>query len=199
MVLFPRFHLIEIEDQPWCPAFLREYAHRSLHRFWCMVGEGGRTLVSQAADFLVAYLPADPSTYTFVDCCAGAGGPTPLLEADLNQRLRQQHEGDREQPPPVQFLLADLYPDLEAWKGIVAKTDNIRYIERPTDATKTMRYVPPGKRECRIFNLCFHHFDDETAPRALRCAVEGADAFVCVTLLPCFAPIPTAILCLVSG
>jgi hypothetical protein len=39
----------------------------------------------------------------------------------------------------------------------------------------------PGEKECRIFNLCFHHFDDPAAGAVLRGAVESADAFVYVS------------------
>lgn len=207
---FPRYQLCEIEDFPWCPVFLREYAHKLLHQFWCTPSNTGsdspgRRIASQAADLLITFLPENPSQYTFVDCCAGAGGPTPLLEEDLNSRIASEKQQEKEDDgggsskntkiKPIEFILSDQYPDIEAWKTIVKNCEdrddvgpgnsNIRYIETPTDATTITRYVTDAtQKEVRMFNLCFHHFTEETARRALRCAVEGADAFVYVSVLP---------------
>lgn len=136
----------------------------------------GRTssTAAQACDILVEHLP-DPSSFTFIDACAGAGGPTPILEASLNEKLEAR--GQR----PVPFILADLYPDFAAWRKIVAKSENITYVEVPVDATKATRYSTSDRKECRMFNLCFHHFEDEAASAVLRSAVASADAFAYVT------------------
>ena len=42
---------------------------------------------SQAYDLIFEDLD-DVANFTFIDACAGAGGPTPPLEAHLNQTLR---------------------------------------------------------------------------------------------------------------
>jgi hypothetical protein len=80
----------------------------------------------------------------------------------------------------VPFILADLYPDFAAWKGIVARSNNITYVKHPVDATKAIRYgtEDSGRKECRMFNLCFHHFEDEPAGAVLKSAIENSDAFV---------------------
>lgn len=174
MILFPRFHLFEIEDQAWCPSWLREYSHAALAQMWSTTGVGRTSsTAAQACDVLVEHLP-DPASFTIVDACAGAGGPTPILEASLNEKIEARGQ------KPVPFILADLYPDFEAWKKIVAKSDNISYVGEPVDVTKATRYSDPGsnRKECRMFNLCFHHFDDETAPEVLRSSVASADAIV---------------------
>lgn len=172
MALFPRFQLFEIEDMPWCPSWLREYSHRALHQMWNSTGlHRSTSTATQACDILVSKLPRSPDEYTFVDACAGAGGPTPLLEKALNGRLRAV--GKR----PAKFLLADLYPDWEAWRRITAVSKNIDTVTEPVDATKTVRYVDDAA-ECRLFNLCFHHFDDEMAAQVLRSSIQGSEAFV---------------------
>ena len=173
MILFPRFHLMEIEDQSWCPNWLRESSHSSLAQMWKTQSSKKGSPASQACDIIFENMD-DVANFTFIDACAGAGGPTPLLEARLNQILRSQSKA------PAPFILTDLYPDLNAWKSIVKKSENISYIEKPIDATKARRLAAPGRKECRTFNLCFHHFDDPAAKAVLRSAVQEADAFVYV-------------------
>jgi hypothetical protein len=172
MILFPRFQLAEIEDQPWCPSWLREYTHAALAQMWRTQGLFRKSsTAAQACDILLEHIP-DPSSFTFIDACAGAGGPTPILEPTLNGKLEAQGN------PPVNFFLTDLYPDLEAWKSIVKRSEYISYVEHPVDATKVAKYAEPGKKECRIFNLCFHHFDDPAASAVLKSAVQSSDAFM---------------------
>ena len=173
-VLFPRLHLAEVEDQSWCPAWLREHSHKALARTWCMDISNRGTPAVQACQILVDQLggPENTTKYAFVDACAGAGGPTPLIEQHINEELRLAGMG------PVKFLLTDLWPDTKAWKEITSKSENISYIERPIDATKAVRWTGPEHKECRMFNLSFHHFDDAAAEKVLRSAVESADAFM---------------------
>ncbi|KAM5347986.1 hypothetical protein ACJ41O_007810 [Fusarium nematophilum] len=173
VVILPRFHLVEIEDYPWCPEWLREYAHRSLAAVWRTVGfNRTASTAAQVCDVITANLPGHPSDYHFVDACAGAGGPTPIFEEILNGRMLDEGK------PPIEFLLTDLYPDLEAWKAIVAKSDHISYVEKPVDATRASRYAARDKKELRIFNMCFHHFDDEGARKVLRSCIEESDSFM---------------------
>ncbi|KAI8685635.1 hypothetical protein NCS55_00236400 [Fusarium keratoplasticum] len=173
VVILPRFHLIEIEDYSWCPIWLREYAHRSLAAVWSTVGFNRTTsTAAQMCDVITANLPGHPSEYHFVDACAGAGGPTPIFEEVLNERMASEGK------PPIEFLLTDLFPDLDAWKAITAKSDHISYVEKPVDATKASRYAARDKKELRIFSMCFHHFDDAGARKVLRSCIEESDAFM---------------------
>lgn len=174
MIITPRFHLLELGDQSWCPEWLREYSHLARIQMWKTEAPGGKgSPAAQVCDLLVDKLP-DASSFTFIDSCAGGGGPIPIMEATLNQKLHSKGQG------PVQFILTDLFPAVSAWKAIAKQSDNISYIEEPVDATKALRLAEPGKKECRIFNLYFHHFDDPAAKTVLRSAVESADAFVYV-------------------
>jgi hypothetical protein len=133
---------------------------------------GAKTPAEQASELLVRTVGGLSSAqgYDFVDSCAGAGGPTPLMEASMNQRLQKAGFS------PVRFVLTDLWPDLKAWKEI--RSPNIDRIETPVDATAATRIARPGKKECRVYNLCFHHFDDASARRVLSNAVKTGDAFV---------------------
>lgn len=176
-VLFPRLHLAEIEDQSWCPEFLRTHSHRALARAWKTSTSEDGSPAFQACKILVQELGGLSKTaeYTFVDSCAGAGGPTPIIELQLNEQLRSAGLNS------VQFKLTDLWPDLKAWKQITSKSENISYVEEPVDATKAKR-LGGKKKECRLYNLCFHHFDDTAAEHVLSSAVESSDAFLFVIL-----------------
>ena len=173
-VLFPRLHLAEIEDQSWCPSWLREHSHKALVRTWRMSISSLGSPAIQACRVLLDQLGGakNASKYTFVDACAGAGGPTPLIEPRMNEELRSAGL------PSVKFVLTDLWPDIKAWKEITSRSENIRYIEQPIDATKAARLSGPNEKECRMFNLSFHHFDDVAAEKVLTSAVQSADAFV---------------------
>lgn len=173
-VLFPRLHLAEIEDQSWCPSWLREHSHKALARTWKASTSKRGSPAFQAAKILIDQLGGLRKTaeYTIIDSCAGAGGPTPIIEPRLNEQLRAAGLNS------VRFVLTDLWPDLKAWKDITWKSENISYIEEPIDATNAVRLSGPEKKECRVYNLCFHHFDDAAAEKVLLSAVETSDAFV---------------------
>lgn len=173
-VLFPRLHLAEVEDQSWCPSWLREHSHKALVRTWRMSLSARGSPAVQACNILLDALggPQKASEYTFVDACAGAGGPTPLIEPRLNEQLRSAGLDS------VRFVLTDLWPDVKAWKAIASRSKNISYVEQPVDAIKGVRLSGPEGKECRMFNLSFHHFDDVAAEKVLVGAVESADAFM---------------------
>jgi hypothetical protein len=176
-VLFPRLHLAEIEDQTWCPSWLREHTHRALARMWQTSNSAKGSPATQACELLLRALggPQKASEFTFVDACAGAGGPTPLLEAKMNEKLTASGYA------PVDFVLTDLWPDIKAWQRIIKRSEHISFVEEPVDATKPRRMAKPGTKECRIFNLCFHHFKDEAGGKVLASAIQSTDAFMYVS------------------
>ncbi|RAL12847.1 FAD/NAD(P)-binding domain-containing protein [Aspergillus homomorphus CBS 101889] len=173
MPRWPRLQLLEIGDQTWCPGWLHQHEQFTLTQLWNLriPGWSHGSLATQACEVFRKYLP-DLTSYTVVDLCAGAGGPTPVLERELNQTLAKH--GKR----PVTFLLTDLYPHLDAWQRINKKQPSVSYLAEPVDARSHRRYADAERKECRIFNICFHHFDDEDARGILRSAVRSADAFV---------------------
>ncbi|KAJ5538698.1 hypothetical protein N7494_008177 [Penicillium frequentans] len=173
MILFPRWHLFEIGDQSWCPEWMRTYIQSYLTSVWNLhVPPFSKTSpAGVAANLILENLP-DASSYTFVELCAGAGGPTGKIETILNTKL--QAEGKR----PAQFVLTDLYPCVEEWTAISKRQENVSFIAEPVDATSCERIAPRDRKECRIFNLSFHHFDDPLASTTLRKAMESADSFI---------------------
>ncbi|KAI1777359.1 hypothetical protein F4818DRAFT_345938 [Hypoxylon cercidicola] len=85
----PRMHLWEIDDQPWFPSFLRAYVQSGLTHAWTihlplLQPSSPATIV---ADTLRRILGPSVSRYTYIDFCAGAGGPTPFIERALNSQL----------------------------------------------------------------------------------------------------------------
>ncbi|KAI3320336.1 hypothetical protein HD806DRAFT_242128 [Xylariaceae sp. AK1471] len=86
----PRLHLFEIADQPWFPAFLRAYVQSGLTHAWttCVPILQTCSPATLVANILRRELgPSRVSKYTYIDFCAGAGGPTPYIERSLNQQL----------------------------------------------------------------------------------------------------------------
>ncbi|KAL9104333.1 MAG: hypothetical protein Q9163_000724 [Psora crenata] len=151
----PRLHLFEINDQSWFPPTLREYVQAVLTFFWklrapILQPASPATLVSRT---LQRVLGSHLQDYTFVDFCAGAGGPTPSIERQINKHLRQttqkrgtlrhgQLNGDAstneqaEEPTAVDFILTDIHPHLPAWKRASERSARMKYVPVPVDAAQ---------------------------------------------------------------
>ena len=82
---------------------------------------------------------------------------------------------------PVQFVLTDLHPHLDAWTAAAKKSDNLTFIAESVDAANAPRALlgrdEGAKKVFRLFNLAFHHFDDPLAVDILRNTLETADGF----------------------
>ncbi|KAJ5721803.1 uncharacterized protein N7483_009737 [Penicillium malachiteum] len=170
---WPRSHLLEIGEKSWCPSWLQRHEQLALTKFWSLriPGWSHGSPATQACAVMKKYL-RDLSSYTIRDICAGAGGPSPVMELELNKQL------EREGKEPVQFILSDLYPHQEEWARISKKQGNISYIAEPIDARAVPAAEIASKKECRVLNLCFHHFSDEDAGSILKNAIESADALI---------------------
>ena len=133
------------------------------------------------------------SDYTYVDFCAGAGGPTPFIEKDLNARLRHTnsdgHVNDADDSNNgIDFVLTDIAPHLEAWEEAAKRSDNIHYISTSVDAANAPRdllnpFTKKGsefkakQKVFRLFNLAFHHFEDPLAAKILQNSIDTSDGF----------------------
>lgn len=144
------------------------------------------------AQTLQKVLGASLRSYTFVDFCAGGGGPTPLIERETNSRSSNAPEQGA-----VDFILTDLHPHLLAWQTAckASPSKHLRYVPVPIDATSatagqvlesaqpplplSSRQAPKAeeRRVFRLFNLAFHHFDDEVAVQVLRNTLETSNGF----------------------
>jgi hypothetical protein len=144
---------IELEDQPWFPATVRDLATdylqfvQTLFRF------------DRAMAPLVRRLMEQSGTTRIVDLCSGGSGPLLLLVADLA-------EGGRS----VTATMTDLYPNVPAFEAIAAQSDGrIRFERTPVDA----RDVPPGLPGLRTLFNGFHHLTPDDARSVLHAAAAA--------------------------
>ncbi|KKF97013.1 hypothetical protein CFO_g668 [Ceratocystis platani] len=191
MPLFPRLQVFEIDDQEWFPPFLRTYVQSALTVSWnTAVPFNHNQAPSQvAAKLLLRYLGPAINKYRFIDFCAGAGGPTPMIEANVNAAL------DARNQQRVPFVMTDLHPNVWGWTLAVdeanarerqlhgaASESMLGFEKQSVDAGDVprqllQRWTADGGKVFRLFNLAFHHFDDELARRILKNTVETSDGF----------------------
>lgn len=151
------------------------------------------------------------SRFTYIDFCAGAGGPTPFIERALNSQLAHTNapsakvngvdDAASDTTPSyaavadpktetasddgaVDFVLTDLHPHVESWEAASKKSDRLTYVSRPVDAANApaellRQYAQKGNKKgiFRLFNLAFHHFDDDLARAILKNTIETSDGF----------------------
>ncbi|KAH7259928.1 hypothetical protein B0J15DRAFT_511760 [Fusarium solani] len=173
--LIPRVHLFEIDDQPWFPPSLRVIVQAILTKTWSMnLPIPSRSPAQIAASKLIQHLDSSLSSLRFVDFCAGAGGPSPLIERQVNTYLRNSNREE------VDFVLTDIHPNIDAWARIASQSPRITYDSQSVDASrvpKRLTQSKDGRDVFRLFNLAFHHFDDDLARRILKDAVERKQGF----------------------
>lgn len=152
-----RVHAFELEDQPWLPRAIRDYATDFL-RFMIDLGD--------------SYAPAVPLLRRALDACgtdrvvdlgSGGGGPWPRLLA----RVR----GD---DMPVRVLLTDLYPSREAGERVRrAAADGLAYHAEPVDAMR----IPAELGGFRTLFTALHHFRPADVRAILADAVRSRQGF----------------------
>ncbi|KAF5641946.1 uncharacterized protein FTJAE_3861 [Fusarium tjaetaba] len=171
--LVPRFHLFEIDDQTWFPAFLRARVQDGLTRAWLSnTPLQSQSPASLSAQVLIKQLNKSLPDYTYIDFCAGGGGPTPSIARTVNAHLQSQGSD------PVRFILTDLHPNVEAWEQVAQKNPLLTYERNSVDASSAPEYLvkrEDGTKPFRLFNLAFHHFDDDLAKDILRDTVETSE------------------------
>ncbi|MET0395512.1 MAG: class I SAM-dependent methyltransferase [Longimicrobiaceae bacterium] len=148
-----RLHLVELEDEPWCPRPVRDAATDYLE-FMIRLGNPYAPVVPLLREAL-----RRTGARRIVDLCSGGGGPWPRLLPELDR------EG-----APVEVLLTDLYPNLDALRRVRAATGGrLAFREESVDATR----IPPGLDGFRTLFTSFHHFPPERARTILRDAVRA--------------------------
>jgi len=141
-----RLHLLEIEDQPWCPAVLRDGATAFLETM-VRVTRSARDLKAPLEHAL------QRSGCTHIsDLCSGGGGPLPLLLGDVEATA----------------TLTDLYPNQEAFAEAARRNPRIDYRLDSVDCTQP---PPDLKGLLTLFNA-FHHLRPDTAKKLLAQAVS---------------------------
>jgi len=147
-----RMQLIEIHDQPWFPAFLRDQVTDDL-QVLLNIGKPYGDILPQLREG-IERSGAD----RVLDLCSGAGGPWPWLIAAL-----EWLEGTR-----IRVELSDKYPNAEARERAQRDSVNLIYRAGSVDATRVPRELPGF----RTLFTSFHHF-----PPAQACAIlRGAKA-----------------------
>ncbi|KAK4457032.1 hypothetical protein QBC42DRAFT_189597 [Cladorrhinum samala] len=142
---------------------------------------------SLVARLLSSRVPSIHS-YTFIDFCAGAGGPTPEIEKHLNSSLvgsskttsNTSYAEAASAPPPVRFILTDLHPHVDSWSAAAQRSPNVSFVPTSVDASSAPADLirqEDGKKVFRLFNLAFHHFDDNLARKILKNTVDTSDGF----------------------
>jgi hypothetical protein len=155
-----RLHLIELEDQPWFPAAIRDAATDYL-RFMLTVGNN----YAPAAPLLARAL-RQSGAQRIVDLCAGGGGPWQRLRAALAA-----------QGATPEIVLTDKFPNAPAAALLSDGGTNGRLTYHPhgVDALN----VPRELSGLRTMFSAFHHFAPDAA-RALLADAQRSDAPIAV-------------------
>lgn len=143
-----RMHLFEIEDQPWCPAAIRDGGTDFL-QFALRTGKN----YAPVAPFLNGVL-ARLGERRVVDLGSGGGGPWLGLAGAVD----------------AEVTLTDRYPNVEAFRRARAQTGGrLGFHAEPVDAAA----VPAGLRGFRTLFTAFHHSTPAEARAILADAVRS--------------------------
>ena len=148
-----RFQLIEIMDQPWCPAFLRDFMTDYLQQI-LNVGNPYRSIADRLGQAL-----QDTGTDCIIDLGSGSGGPW--------LRLRQVLA---DQGVAVSLLLTDRYPNQGTIRRMKA-TEKIDYYPLSVSADNVPAELAESKGFRTLFSS-FHHFPPQLARAVLEDAVR---------------------------
>jgi hypothetical protein len=152
-----RVHLLEIEDQPWCPRAVRD----GVTDFLRYMGDAGR-VYAPAAPVLAAALRRVAATRV-VDLAGGAGGAWRSLLPALAAHGAA---------PRVH--LTDRYPNVAAFARLERDTDGVVVgCPRPVDATAT----PAELAGFRTMFAALHHFTPAGVRAVLRDVTARGEGF----------------------
>jgi hypothetical protein len=148
-----RMQLIEIHDQPWFPAFLRDQVTDDL-QVLLNIGKPYGHILPQLREGIEC-----SAADRVLDLCSGAGGPWPWLIGAL-----EWLEGMR-----IRVELSDKYPNAEARERAQLNSTKLHYRPDSVDATR----VPRELSGFRTLFTSFHHFPPEQARAILRGATAS--------------------------
>lgn len=148
-----RVHFIEIEDEAWCPAAVRDGATDYL-QFVIAVTNPYKVVLPKLREAL-----AQTKETQIVDLCSGGGGAWRRLLPELIA-----------ENPQIQLCLTDKYPNLAAFEAFKTEfPENLTYAETETDAAR----VPETLKGFRTLFTSFHHFRPDAARGILADAVKN--------------------------
>ncbi len=153
----PRLHLLEIAEQPWCPAVIRD----GLTDYLQFVTDQTRPYAPAAERLAELVRHAEGSAHAgqVVDLGAGAGGPWHALTASLAAS-----------GAPVRVRLTDRFPNHAAFARMARETGGA---VSGDDRAISADAVPGDLVGVRTIFSAFHHFRPEQARRVLADAVAA--------------------------
>ena len=154
-----RLHLLEIEDEPWCPRAIRDGATDWLH-FLANAHKGFNVIAVKLREAMRRV-----GSDRIVDLCSGGGGPWQTLAPLLAQS------------GCVTVQLTDFYPNRAAHERVsVGSTGRVTYVSEPVNAMD----VPSTFDGVRTMFNAFHQFRPHDARAILADAVMKRRAIVVV-------------------
>ncbi|MGI8638985.1 MAG: class I SAM-dependent methyltransferase [Pyrinomonadaceae bacterium] len=141
-----RFHLIEIHEQTWCPAPVRD-AITDYLQFAITFGNVYQPIFQHLKTAL-----KNAGTGKIVDLCSGGGGAWVSLKKEFED---------------VEITLTDLFPNLAAFRELKKKHD-LDFQENSVNAID----VPTNLDGFRTMFSAFHHFRPAQARKILRDAAN---------------------------
>ncbi len=156
-----RRQLLEIHEQPWCPAEIRDGATDCL-RAIANLTQQYRFVLPLLEKVLMA-----GGSRQIVDLCSGGAGPW------LSLAPRLQRRSGRSTP----VLLTDLFPNRQSSENensesgdskMGGRPANVTFVATPVDATQ----LPADMPGLRTLFTAFHHFEPATAQAILQNAVD---------------------------
>ncbi|MCB9759894.1 MAG: class I SAM-dependent methyltransferase [Alphaproteobacteria bacterium] len=171
-----RVHLVELEDQPWFPAVIRDGGTAYL-AFALKTFRHTEKIVPPVVDLI-----RETGATRVVDLCSGGSGPLVALDGALQAAGLD-----------VALVATDLYPNTQALDTLRQDTDGrVRRHPEPVDA----RAVPESLAGVRTIFNAFHHFRPDDARAILADAVARGQPIAVVEVVgpqPAFLlPMPLA-------
>ena len=148
-----RRHFIEIHEQRWCPAVIRDGATDYL-RFIAAIGRQYRYVIPLLQGALLA-----SDSKRIIDLCSGGGGPWPQIHRGLYAGMHR----------PIPILRTDLYPNQAAAQPTGSASPLIQFVTTPVDAAE----IPVELTGFRTLFTAFHHFTPQNARSILQDAVRN--------------------------
>ena len=145
-----RLHLLEVHEQPWCPAQIRDGATD------CLRAIAGILQQYRAAVPLLQRALDATGSQQIIDLCSGGAGPWLRMGPQLQRRLRRR----------VPVVLTDLYP---SWQSTVRdRAAATRPISRPVNRSSlcpSRSTLPASRPRCPACAPSSRPFTTLTRPR----------------------------------
>jgi len=153
--MFPRINLPEIEDQQWCPHWIRNCLTEYLEGLF-RVFKPYKSIYPKLHATLERV-----DTLQIIDLCSGSGGPIRDLQSYFSKQKKQ-----------VSLMLTDQYPP-SASRIALLNSLKIDYFPTQIDARK----VPSDLVGFRTIFTALHHFRQAEAKELIASAVRDGHGF----------------------